>query len=111
MNKELAELDRLFKLNKFEDVISITTKLIKKKDKIAPYYNLLGISLDNIGKTYKAEKIFIEAIKNDIKEISYYSNLSRILIKQNKLKDAEKFLNDALLTSIAGISAAMKNTG
>ena len=96
MNKELAELDRLFKLNKFDDVISITTKLIKKKDKIAPYYNLLGISLDNIGKTYKAEKIFIEAIKNDIKEISYYSNLSRILIKQNKLKDAEKFLNDAL---------------
>ena len=96
MNKDLAELDKLFKSNQFEEVILRAKKLIKKKDKIAPYFNLLGISLDNIGKTYKAEKIFIEAIKENPKEISYYSNLAKILIKQNKLKDAEKILNDAI---------------
>jgi len=32
-------------------------------------------------------------------------------IKKNKKKNNKKYLNDALLTSIAGISAAMKNTG
>ena len=32
-------------------------------------------------------------------------------IKTNKNKSNKKYLNDALLTSIAGISAAMKNTG
>ena len=31
--------------------------------------------------------------------------------KQNKNVKNKKYLNDALLTSIAGISAAMKNTG
>ena len=33
------------------------------------------------------------------------------VIKKNKNKNNRKYLNDALLTSIAGISAAMKNTG
>jgi phosphoenolpyruvate carboxylase len=32
-------------------------------------------------------------------------------IKTNKNNLDKKYLNDALLTSIAGISAAMKNTG
>ena len=32
-------------------------------------------------------------------------------LKQNKDLNNKKYLNDALLTSIAGISAAMKNTG
>ena len=96
MNKDLAQLDKLFKLNKFEEVISRTKKLIKKKDIIPPYYNLLGISLDNIGKSYKAEKIFFEAIKKNSKEISFYSNLGKILIKQDKLDEAESILNSAI---------------
>ena len=96
MNKDLAQLDKLFKLNKFEEVISRTKKLIKKKDFIPPYYNLLGISLDNIGKSYKAEKIFFEAIKKNSKEISFYSNLGKILIKQDKLDEAESILNSAI---------------
>jgi phosphoenolpyruvate carboxylase len=35
--------------------------------------------------------------------------MKKIKSKKNSLD--RKFLNDALLTSIAGISAAMKNTG
>ena len=69
MNKELVELDKLFKLNKFDEVISKTKKLIKKGEFFAPYYNLLGISLDNIGNSYKAEKIFQEAIKKIQKKL------------------------------------------
>ena len=92
MNKELFELDKLFKSNKFDEVISKTKKLIKKGENFAPYYNLLGISLDNTGETFKAEKIFLEAIKKNSKEISYYSNLGKVLIKQDKLKEAENIL-------------------
>ena len=32
-------------------------------------------------------------------------------LKKNKTVKEKKYLNDALMTSIAGISAAMKNTG
>ena len=77
-------------------LISHIKKLIKKGEFFAPYYNLLGISLDNIGNSYKAEKIFQEAIKKNSKEISYYSNLERILIKQDKLDEAEKILTESL---------------
>ena len=96
MNKNLFELDSLFKSNKFDEVVLKTKKLIKKGEIIAPYYNLLGISLDNLGKIYEAEKNFRDAIKKNPNEISYYSNLSKILIKQNKLAEAEEFLNKAL---------------
>jgi phosphoenolpyruvate carboxylase len=49
---------------------------------------------------------------------SVYSEVLNIIqpivihkIKKNKNLADRKYLNDALLTSIAGISAAMKNTG
>ena len=48
MNKELFELDKLFKLNKFEEVVSKTQKLIKSGNIIPPFYNLRGVSLENI---------------------------------------------------------------
>ena len=92
MNKELIEIDKLFKSNNYDEVISKTKKLIKKGQIIAPYYNLLGLSLDKIGKTYQAEKTFLDAINKNSKEISFYSNLANILIKQNKLNEAEKYL-------------------
>tara|TARA_B100000029_G_scaffold495210_1_gene559952 strand:+ start:3826 stop:5427 length:1602 start_codon:yes stop_codon:yes gene_type:complete len=96
MNKELFELDKLFKSNKFDEVILMAKKLIKKGKNLPAYYNLLGISLDNTGKSYKAEKIFLDAIKENSKEISFYSNLAKILIKQDKLEEAENILNEAL---------------
>ena len=49
---------------------------------------------------------------------SIYSEVLNIIqpiviykLRKNKKLDEKKYLNDALLTSIAGISAAMKNTG
>ena len=92
MNKDLVEIDKLFRSKKFDEVISRTKNLIKKGFTIPPYYNLLGISLDNVGKHEKAEKIFLDAIKKMPNEASFYSNLGKILINQNKLEKAEKFL-------------------
>ena len=97
MNKELFELDKLFKLNKFEEVVSKTQKLIKSGNIIPPFYNLRGVSLENIGQNDKAIKNFQEAIQKDPNEISYYSNLARILIKQNELEKAEDILSKALI--------------
>ena len=45
----------------------------------------------------KAIKNFQEAIQKDPNEISYYSNLARILIKQNELEKAEDILSKALI--------------
>ena len=96
MNKELFELDKLFKSNRFDEVVSRTQKLIKSGNAIAPYYNLRGVSFENLGKNYKAIKNFRDAIDKNPNEISYYSNLARILIKQDELKKAEHFLEKAL---------------
>ncbi len=92
MNKDLIEIDKLYKSNNFDEVISKTRKLIKKGETYSPYYNLLGISLDNIGLTEDSERSFREAIKINSKEISHYSNLARILIKLSKLNEAEEIL-------------------
>ena len=46
----------------------------------------------------------------DITQHSLIKN-EKIIHKDNKNPKNKQYLNDALLTSIAGISAAMKNTG
>ena len=96
MSNELFEIDKLYRSNKFDKVVAKTKKLIKKGEYLSPYYNLLGISLDNLGQTLEAEKYLYEAINKNPGEISHYSNLARILIKQNKLKLAEEILNKGI---------------
>ena len=92
MNKDLIEIDKLYRSNKFDEVINKTKSLIKKGKTLSPYYNLLGISLDNIGQTEESENNFKEAIKINSREISHYSNLAMILMKQSKLNEAEEIL-------------------
>ena len=45
MNKELQELDKLFKESKWNQVVKKTKNLINTGEDIAVYYNLLGLSL------------------------------------------------------------------
>ena len=59
------------------------------------------IGIIGFGNTGKS---FAEKLKGFNSEIIYYD------IKKIKSND-KKYLNDAMMTSIAGISAAMKNTG
>lgn len=96
MSNELFEIDKLYRSNKFDKVVAKTKKLIKKGQNLSPYYNLLGISLDNLGQTLEAEKYLFEAINKNPGEISHYSNLARILIKQKKFKPAEEILNKGI---------------
>ena len=53
--------------------------------------------------------VFVRNIYSEVLNIIQPLVMNKI--KKNKNKNNKKYLNDALLTSIAGISAAMKNTG
>ena len=93
----------------FESVQRVGKKLrfqfdtIKKLNKkIAPKEIL------KIRKQFRTEVIvrnIYSEVLNIIQPIVIYK------LKKNKNKKDVEYLNDALLTSIAGISAAMKNTG
>ena len=54
MNKELLQIDKLFKENKFNQVIKKTKVLINSESEIPPYYNLLGLSLSRLGKRFRS---------------------------------------------------------
>ena len=95
MNKELLQIDKLFKENKFNQVIKKTKVLINSESEIPPYYNLLGLSLSRLGKDLEAEKYFLQGIKKYTKEISLKSNIAQIQLNLKKFDEAEKNLNDA----------------
>ena len=121
----------------FNSMLDMLDMVISKADpEISKIYEeyLADDSLKRVGKKLRFQ---FEAIKNLNKKITpkeimnsrkqfrtsiivrnIYSEVLNIIqpIVINKLKNKKKiknkeFLNDALLTSIAGISAAMKNTG
>ena len=78
----------------------------------------LGIALSLWVDDYRQEKELNNRIIDDYRNI--YSEVLNIIqaatmrkISQKKYYNIKekKYLNDALMTSIAGISAAMKNTG
>ena len=90
MNKELLQIDKLFKENKFNQVIKKTKSLINSNEQIPPYYNLLGLSLSRIGKDLDAEKNFLEGIKQYPNEISLRSNIAQVQLNLKKLLKQKK---------------------
>tara|TARA_B100001121_G_scaffold309980_1_gene338863 strand:+ start:2619 stop:4181 length:1563 start_codon:yes stop_codon:yes gene_type:complete len=96
MNKNLQEIDKLFKNKKYNQVIKKTKKLVNSKEVIPPFYNLLGLSLAKIGKEQESELCFIEGIKKFPNEISLKSNISLIQLDLKKFSQAEKNINEAL---------------
>ena len=55
--------------------------------------------------------VIVRNIYSEVLNIIQPLVMNKIKKNKNKNKNNKKYLNDALLTSIAGISAAMKNTG
>ncbi len=121
----------------FNSMLDILDMVITKADpEISKIYEeyLSDNSLKRVGKKLRFQ---FDAIKNLNKKITtketiltrkqfrtlitvraIYSEVLNIIqpivmfkLKKNKKMSEKKYLNDALLTSIAGISAAMKNTG
>ena len=87
----------------------IPTKLLREN------IRYLGNVLGKVLKDQEGDKFFrlVEKVRKLSKanKTNLNNKLSYKKIKTNKNSNDKKYLNDALLTSIAGISAAMKNTG
>ncbi len=96
MNKNLYELDKLYKENKFNQVVKKTKELIKSDNIIAPFYNLLGLSLSRLGKDREAEITFLEGIDKFPDEISLKSNAALTQINLKKNDKAQENINRAL---------------
>ena len=121
----------------FNSMLDMLDMVIAKADpEISKIYEeyLADDSLKRVGKKLRFQFDVIKKLNKKItpKEIiasrkhfrtsviirNIYSEVLNIIqpivikkIKNSKNKQDKEFLNDALLTSIAGISAAMKNTG
>ena len=122
----------------FNSTMDILDMVISKADpEISKIYeeNLADNKLKSVGKNLRYQFHKIKKLNREItpKEIikarkefrtsiivrNIYSEVLNIIqaatmkkLSQKKYKSKEKkYLNDALMTSIAGISAAMKNTG
>ncbi len=121
----------------FNSMLDMLDMVISKADpEISKIYEeyLADESLKRVGKKLRFQFEVIKELNKKItpKEIinsrkqfrtsvivrNIYSEVLNIIqpividkLKNNKNIDNKKYLNDALLTSIAGISAAMKNTG
>jgi len=135
-NKILVEMEKDWPF--FNSNMDILDMVISKADpEISKIYeeNLADNKLKSVGKNLRFQFHNIKKLNKQItpKEIikarkefrtsvivrNIYSEVLNIIqaATMNKLsqkkynKEGKKFLNDALMTSIAGISAAMKNTG
>ncbi len=136
LKKILVEMEKDWPF--FNSNMDILDMVISKADpEISKIYeeNLADNKLKNVGKNLRFQFHNIKKLNKQItpKEIikarkefrtsvivrNIYSEVLNIIqaATMNKLsrkkynKDGKKYLNDALMTSIAGISAAMKNTG
>ena len=66
------------------------------------------VEISKLRKEFRTS-VIVRSIYSEVLNIIQPIVISKL--KRNDNTDNKKFLNDALLTSIAGISAAMKNTG
>jgi len=133
--KTLYDMERNWPF--FNSMLDMLDMVISKADpEISKIYEeyLADESLKRVGKKLRFQFDVIKDLNKKItpKEIiksrkqfrtsvivrNIYSEVLNIIqpivikkLKNNKNIDNKKYLNDALLTSIAGISAAMKNTG
>ena len=96
MNKELQDLDKLFNEKKWNQVVKKSKNLVLSNQVVAPYFNLLGLSLSQLGKNEDAEKFLLDGINKFPNEISLKSNIALIQILLKKLEDAQHHLNEAI---------------
>ena len=96
MDKILIELDQLFKDNKLNQVVKITKENINTHKAIAPYFNLLGMSLAKLGKNDEAKKFLLGGINKFPNEISLKSNIGLVLINLKDYNLAEKYIYEAI---------------
>jgi len=96
VESEIKNLDENFKINNFSEVINKSKNLIKKFPNIIPFYNFLGLSLQQVGKINEAENIFYKALFYNPNEISVLANLGEIYRIKGKFAKSKELLLKAL---------------
>ena len=96
VESEIKNLESYFKKNDYNVIIERSKILVKKFPNVIPFYNFLGLSLDQTGKINEAEKIFIKALFYDPKSTSLLSNLGEIYRKKGKFEKSKEILLKAL---------------
>lgn len=85
---QAKQLLSLFDQGNHEQVIIQATNLLRSHPKSSWLYNLLGLSLKNIGDLQRAEKLFTLASQLDKDDYNAHFNLGNCLSAQNKFSDA-----------------------
>ena len=94
--KELTKITNLLTVKKYDEVISISKKLINKYPNEYVFYNALGMSLMNIGENVKALEIFKRAFKLGENNIHVLNNLGLVHAKLLNYKKANEYYDRAL---------------
>jgi len=96
VESEIKNLDSNFRKNDYTGVIERSKNLIKKFPNIIPFYNYLGLSLEQTGRIDEAENIFNKALFSNPNEISILANLGEIYRKKGKFEKSRELLLKAL---------------
>ena len=96
VESEIKNLDLNFKKNDYSGVIERSKNLIKKFPKIVPFYNYLGLSLEQTGRINEAENVFNKALFSNPNEVSILTNLGEIYRKKGKFEKSRELLLKAL---------------
>ena len=96
VESEIKNLESNFEVNNFSEVIDRSKSLIKKFPHIMPFYNFLGLSLQQVGKINEAENIFNKALFSNPNEISVLANLGEIYRIKGKFERSKEILLKAL---------------
>ncbi len=96
VESEIKKLDLNFKKNDYARVIERSKNLIKKFPNIVPFYNYLGLSLEQTGRTSEAINIYNKALFHNPNEISILANLGELYRKKGKFEKSRELLLKAL---------------
>lgn len=90
------QLLSLYAQGNYEQVIIEATILLRSHPRSSWIYNLLGLSLKNIGDLQRAEKFFALATKLDKSDYNAHFNLGNCFSAQNKFSEAISAYNIAI---------------
>ena len=111
ISKADPEISKIYEENLADNKLKIVGKNLRYQ-----FHNIKKLNREITPKEIiKARKefrtsIIVRNIYSEVLNIIQAATMKKLSQKKYKSKE-KKYLNDALMTSIAGISAAMKNTG
>lgn len=89
----------LYILGQYEDVTKKAKKLLKHKDLTPLTYHMYGNALDNLGKTDKARKTYLDGLKRFPDAGVLYLELGVMNLKEEKYNDAMVQFETGILAS------------